>query len=1487
MNLNNNLRTLRKVPKLSFHNWVFFMVLFFTLGFMGGDVYGQTVSISASQPNADEDGPVDGQFTVSVTGGGIGNNYIIGLGLDGASTATSGADFNPIPAQVAITTGIFGTGFAIVDLEVLDDFFVEVTENVIVNITTVPSGTTIGTGSATVNIADDDVAGVNVTPTIGTTTEAGGTATFTFTLTSQPTASVTIPINNYDATENSGPASVVIPPAQWNTGVDLTITGLDDAIADGDITTTINTGNVTSPDPNYDALSGADVAQLTVTNEDDDTATLTIEDVSQTEGLSMQFTVTLNNAVANPFSVNVNFGGGTAQGGAPPLVAPEDYNNVQQTLNFNGTAGETRQFNVSSLNDNILEADETFIVSLTASDPLIDDSDTAIGTILNDDVGQVIVVTEPGRETTNEEDGGGGNRGRFQINLSQPNTTGSDITVTYSFGGTATASGPGQDFNDSGNGTAVFGNNDDSIDINITPINDTAVEGDETVVLNLGTVSSSAYAIGAPNSAIVTILDDDIFTATITATDATAAENTPATATGLFTIDLGSPNTTGGPIVVTYNITGTAINGTDYNNIGASVSIPNGERSRTVSITPIDDQIQEGTETVILTLTDSSPDYDLGTAGTRSATVNIADNDQATLTISNVTANENVASGVMVFNVVLDIAVAGGTTVSYTISDGTATGGGVDYTASDGNLSFTGTAGEVETITVTLVDDQLLEDSETFTVQLGLPSNGVQRANGGTAIGTINDDDNCVAAPELDTSLETTFCGVESTSGPTPIFQNTTISSLDDYTSTTPPAGRVGSTRLVWSTSNDPLNENAYLLPAEVDNPTLEGSYFGFFLDDNGTPNNFADDCASGTIEVQLTLNIIPQIIQTNNGEACGPGTVELSAEASGGASLSWYTSPTAVTPIGAGENFTTPNISSTTSFYVEAVSNGCVSERVEVVATIGNEPTTGTIVANGGACSVAAFGNTVVDLDSRLVGASAGTWTANGNTLVINADNEVDFEGVPNGPYTFTYTTNVATAPCTDISVDVVITVSDCNVDDDNDGLLTGEEFALDLDPDNPDTDGDGILDGEEVGPDVQNPLDEDGDGIIDALDSNILDSDGDGVNDQQDPANDNPCIPDNSSPDCPVDLEITKVANRENVAPGEEITFTITVRNLTDKPVDEVIIVDDLTGTGFDYVSHTTSLGEYSPLDESWTWTMVNLPALGTATLDIKAIVLEDGSYTNMAELITSTPLDDNPENDKAILSIETQVYEGIDLDIEKSVNNETPLVGEQITFTIKVTNLTNASDFAEAIENIVVRDSIEVGKESLFEYEFSSASIGVYTEETGIWTIPSLLAGEQNAVELQISGRVTAVGSFRNTAIIDRSSPRDSKDATNNQSTIEITINERTSADPGFLFNQFSPNGDGTNDVLRLNLEDGDNNLVGIQYAISIVDRYGNTVFEGADTVPNGSQSVADIWDGTFKGKEVPKGTYFYVLEYTLMDAFGPMESQTDKGWIQLIR
>ncbi|WGZ95557.1 MAG: hypothetical protein QJT81_06100 [Candidatus Thiothrix putei] len=71
---------------------------------------------------------------------------------------------------------------------------------------------------------------------------------------------------------------------------------------------------------------------------------------------------------------------------------------------------------------------------------------------------------------------------------------------------------------------------------------------------------------------------------------------------------------------------------------------------------------------------------------------------------------------------------------------------------------------------------------------------------------------------------------------------------------------------------------------------------------------------------------------------------------------------------------------------------------------------------------------------------------------------------------------------------------------DSDNDGLTNAQEKALGTNPLKDDTDADGRKDGDEVGADPAHPIDTDGDGKIDALESAILDSDNDGVMDELD---------------------------------------------------------------------------------------------------------------------------------------------------------------------------------------------------------------------------------------------------------------------------------------------------------------------------------------------------------------------------------------------------
>lgn len=125
---------------------------------------------------------------------------------------------------------------------------------------------------------DDELpppAGVTVNPTMGLiTAEVGagpGPNTFTVVLQSMPTADVTIPLSSGTATEGTvAPTSLTFTMANWNVPQTVTVTGVDDANIDGDIQYTVLTGDPSSGDAGYDALIATDVADVTVTNMDDD-----------------------------------------------------------------------------------------------------------------------------------------------------------------------------------------------------------------------------------------------------------------------------------------------------------------------------------------------------------------------------------------------------------------------------------------------------------------------------------------------------------------------------------------------------------------------------------------------------------------------------------------------------------------------------------------------------------------------------------------------------------------------------------------------------------------------------------------------------------------------------------------------------------------------------------------------------------------------------------------------------------------------------------------------------------------------------------------------------------------------------------------------------------------------------------------------------------------------------------------------------------------
>ena len=199
--------------------------------------------------------------------------------------------------------------------------------------------------------------GIVVSPTSGlTTTEAGGTATFTVRLNSQPTANVTIGLTSSDTTEGTvSPASLTFTTANWALPQTITITGVDDSVADGNIAYTIVTAAATSTDTKYNGLNAADVS---VTNTDNDTAGITANPTSgliTTEsGGTATFTVKLN---SQP-TANVTIGltsSDTTEGTVSPasLTFTTSNWNTTQTVTVTGVADTVQDgdivYNVTAL----------------------------------------------------------------------------------------------------------------------------------------------------------------------------------------------------------------------------------------------------------------------------------------------------------------------------------------------------------------------------------------------------------------------------------------------------------------------------------------------------------------------------------------------------------------------------------------------------------------------------------------------------------------------------------------------------------------------------------------------------------------------------------------------------------------------------------------------------------------------------------------------------------------------------------------------------------------------------------------------------------------------------------------------------------------------------------------------------------------------------------------------------------------------------------
>jgi len=284
----------------------------------------------------------------------------------------------------------------------------------------------------------------------------------------------------------------IIIPAGQLIGV-FTVVGNDDTDPEANETITLTINSVTA-----NATIG-DPSQATTTIIDDDSPpvlTLSVDNsVVDESGGGATVTAELSKQVGVSLTVSLSFAG--------TATKDLDYSTTASSITIlPGSSSGTISLNI--LQDTALETDEIILVSISSvsANAIIGNPNKIDITIVDDDSPTVSLLVD--NRQINE------NAGIANVSAVLSFIVPEEVTVELNFSGTAT--GGGVDYSSSSS-TITIPAFQGLEKVVLTAVDDPTLEENETIVVEIASVSSNAY-IGDPR-ATVTILDDDLPTPTV------------------------------------------------------------------------------------------------------------------------------------------------------------------------------------------------------------------------------------------------------------------------------------------------------------------------------------------------------------------------------------------------------------------------------------------------------------------------------------------------------------------------------------------------------------------------------------------------------------------------------------------------------------------------------------------------------------------------------------------------------------------------------------------------------------------------------------------------------------------------------------------------------------------------------------------------------------------------------------------------------------
>ena len=696
----------------------------------------------------------------------------------GGGTAISGTDYDAVPSfDITIAAGDASKAGTF-DLTPTNDVLDEANETI--NVTGTSGSLTIT--STMVTITDDDDAPGAITISVDADTGAVGTQTtiaenggaktvrVTATITDETrfveakTVTLEVGADADSATEetdyaNVGTQSIRIEAGAASGYVEFTLTPTNDTRHEASETISLD-----------GSLTGLTVTDSSLSITDNDAApttlTLTVDADNDTQNVQSSLA---ENGGAKTVKVTATLGGSTQfdEDKTLTLIVGKNTDSATEGTDYADVADVTltipagdqdvvHTFTLTPTDDAFHEANET--VSLKGTLGSVTVSGASI-TLTSEDAAPAITLTvDADKDTDNVQtslaEDGGVKTVRVTATLDGTTRLEEAADLTLAVGKDGDSAVEGTDYSTVADRTITIGAGVASVthDFTLTPTNDDLYEGSETISLD-GTLTGVAVT-----DTSLTLTDDDAAPdgITLTVSPATVGEGAGETEITVTATVNGTTRYVDAKTVTVSVGGGTATSGTDYDavtNFDITIAAGDASKTGTFDLTPTQDDLHEGSETIDVT----------GTSGALTitkATITLTDDDgQPSFAVADASAAEGET---ITFTVTRSGAMDNAVSVKWNTKAATGAGAASasDYTAMPTATKLDFAKGvSSQTFTVATTEDTLHEGNETFLVELTEPVGAI--ISDAEATGTITDDDAAPTALTLTVDADTGTMGTQ------------------------------------------------------------------------------------------------------------------------------------------------------------------------------------------------------------------------------------------------------------------------------------------------------------------------------------------------------------------------------------------------------------------------------------------------------------------------------------------------------------------------------------------------------------------------------------------------------------------------------------------------------------------------------------------------------------------------------------------------------